>query len=345
MFPLNQIPAMQRTVHRLKAGTGFENGSRLNMTVMYSDTENTTSGLAYEFAGYRARYSWKPMDNFRVNLYAQHDELENDPVYVNMLDAFGLASAPVTSYGGVVMSFEEWRRMVDGDPTLNFTDFVRYSSMDRSDSRIGIDTLWRAMKRGSLRAGYRYRVVDRDNVVLGDGTGETTSHTLKLGWNQRVAKRLRWNNSLVYRKVDNPYVNVNGALRAFAGFRGDGYVIGFADTDPAVPPGPTPKSPLSLQYYQLHDLRVADVTNAPTGTLKVRSNARWSPKGKWALSGNLRYQDSENDELDYSDWQQDSLGLGANFWMAPAKNFHFTLGYDMLKQETDTLFAVPLMDG
>ena len=59
----------------------------------------------------------------------------------------------------------------------------------------------------------------RDNVVLLDGTGKTETHRIKVTWNHRINKRLRWNNNLTWKNRDNPYVAENGWLRAFGGYR------------------------------------------------------------------------------------------------------------------------------
>ena len=338
------IPGVKRTAHTLKFRTDVGRKDSLNLAVLQSSTENQNTFLKYEFAGFRGRYTWRASNKLRVNFTAQHDALDNDETFIDLPMLWGGGPYP-TSYtvGGAAttLTFEEWRRIVDGNDALNFTDFTRLSSLDRSETRLGADAMWRAAKRGTFRAGLFYRMIDRDNVILADGTGETTSMTLKLGWNQRIAKKLRWNNSLVYRTVDNPYVNVDGALRAFAGFRpappdGDGNVVGNA---------PSPKSGASLQYYQLHELRVANVGYSPTDYLRVRSNVNWSPKGTWSLSGNARFSSAENDELDYSTWEQDSLGIGANFWLAASPEFFFTIGVDHAMQETDAIAVIPLMDG
>jgi hypothetical protein len=265
--------------------------------------------------------------------------LENDSYFVDMLAMNGLTSAPMTRYPGYPdpLTFEEWRRLVDGDPSLNFSTYTRYSSLNRSDSRLGADVYWRPIPRGSLRLGYQYRVIDRDNVALADGTGETTHHTLKAGWNQRINKKLRWNNSLLYRTTDNPYAYVDGGRRAYLSDPATGLPVDWGS--------PSPKSPISLQYYQLHELRVADLSSNPSGLLKFRSNATYMPGGKWSLGGNLRFSSAENDELDYSTWENDSAGVGVNLWVIPTPEFNFTVSYDVLQQTTDTLAAVPLMDG
>jgi hypothetical protein len=334
--PYDRVPEVRRTAHLLKFKTATGDAGSLNLTLLKSDTENLYTNLEYGFEGFRGLYTWRPAEKLRINFIAQRDKIENDPVYVNLPELWG--SGPfVTTYTGFLdpLTFEQWRQAVD-DPLLNFTDFVRNSSLDRTEDRLGVDAFWRPMRYGTFRARYSYRNTDRDNVILIDGTGETTSHELKLGWNQRIAKRLRWNNSLVFKNIDNPYASVGGVLRAFDGFREPGVVNGNA---------PSPKSPLSYQYYQLQALRVANVTNVPSQYLRIRSNANWSPKGTWALSGNVRYRDAENDELNYSTWEQNSLGVGANFWVAANPEVHFTVAVDHFAEETEAFTTIPLMDG
>jgi hypothetical protein len=179
-----------------------------------------------------------------------------------------------------------------------------------------------------LAAGHEK--VDRENVVLADGTGETSTTSLKASWNEKVGRKLRFMNSLTYKTRDNAYANINGVLRAW---------------DPTVGSAPSPKSPASLQYAQLHALRVADVSSVPSGELRYRGTGTWMPSVKTAVSANVRYMDAENDELDYSSLEKENLGVGANLWMAMSPEFSFMLGFDHLEQQTGAMMAIPLMDG
>ena len=119
--------------------------------------------------------------------------------------------------------------------------------------------------------------------------------------------------------------------------------------DPSIPAGvspspPGPKGPNSLQYYELHQLRVADLTNVPSKYFALRSHATYS-KGRWAVSGSVRYRDAENDTLDTSKWTRDTVGAGVNLWVGFRPDLHFTAGLDTVRQETDTKMCVPIMDG
>jgi hypothetical protein len=349
----DRVPDVERIAHAFKIKAQLRDKDSVNFTVLQSTTKNEMTDLEYDFQGFRGRYTWVPKSSLRVNLFAQHDKLENDDYFVDLAALWGGGPYP-SSYGAFgSVTFEEWRLALEAaglpdvlaDP-MNFSDFTRLSSLDRTDKRYGVDLFWRPVRRGTFRASLTHRAIDRDHVVLIDGTGETTSDTLKLGWNQRTKKKLRWNNTLEYRTIDNPYASEGGARRAFLGFRGlDGEVFGFADTDRVNPPGPSPKNPYSLQYYQLQALRVANISSFPTDYLRYRTNVNWSPKGKWSLGANFRYKTAENDELNYSVWEQDTMGIGANLWVAAHPEVHFTFGIDHFTEETDAYATVPLMDG
>ena len=55
----------------------------------------------------------------------------------------------------------------------------------------------------------------------------------------------------------------------------------------------------------------------------------------------LGWRSAENDELDYTDWEQQSWGVGANLWVAGGPKFMFNLGLDHGFQETDAEVIVP----
>ena len=331
-YPVNVIPDVERLGHKLKARAGFGTTSAINFTAVQSKTENKRTNLQYEFGALRGRYSTKLGKKWRLNVYANHDELKNDNVFIDLVALNGLTGAPTETYpGGLVTTFQDWRRSVDGDPNLTFNSFTRYSAMNRTTDRIGVDAVWRVLRRASLRLGYKFRRVDRDNVVLAGGDGVTTSQTLKAGWNQRWRNRVRWNNSVWYTATDNPYGLVDGGLRLFGG---DSGAAG------------SPKVPASLQYYQLHELRAANLANKPSKDFRLRSNFSWGPRdAHWSIGANVRYRDAENDELNYTEWSRDNIGAGVNFWIAAAPKVSVMVGLDAVRQRTNSEVIVPVMDG
>ena len=361
---VNKIPRVERLAHKFKARAAVGDDSSFKLTIVQSTTENETTSLEYDFTAYRASYYTMVGRNLRLNVYANHEELENDDVFVDLPAIFG--PAPAVGYPGFPappgVTFQNWRRS-DGDDEpaglaaynalVEFEQYLRESRLDRTEDRLGFDFVWRPVRRGSVRFGFKHRNVDRDNPATKLGfdsagnlveftvDGETTDNTFKVAWNQRFRKRTRLNAAVTYTTTDNPYANVNGGLRQFAGYRAsDGGVLGSTP----VPPGP--RGTASLQYYELHAFRVADLGLHPSEDLTMRANARWSPKkAKWSLGGNARFRTAENDELDYTDWQRDSWGVGANVLVAGGSKFLFNLGVDHAFQETDAEAIVPLMDG
>ena len=59
----------------------------------------------------------------------------------------------------------------------------------------------------------------------------------------------------------------------------------------------------------------------------------------------MRYRAAENDDLDYSDWSKDTVGVGVNLWVAAGPQFQFTMGIDHDESQTDAMMYIPLMDG
>lgn len=343
-LPIDEIPEVSRERHKLKFRTGFEGGSALNLMAVVSNTENRSTTLAYDFEAYRASYLAKLGSASRINAYGAYEKLENDPVFVDFEQLFG--PAPVAGgYPGIIgaISYQDWRRLDDvppglADANITFNSLTRASSLDRETTRVGLDWVWRAVRRGSLKVGGEWEQVDRSNVVLADGTGKTTTTQLRVAWNQRFRNRVRLNARADYTDTDNPYVAVDGGLRRYV-------------EDPANPGQPlgvasTPKSFDSLQYYELHRFRVANLSLFPSAELRARANASWGPKGaNWSVNGNARYRDSENDELDFTNWKQNDYGVGANFVVSAGTRFLFNVGVDHWRQETDAEAIIPLMDG
>jgi hypothetical protein len=332
-FASGQVPDLEKTIHKFQVAADFKGGNGLDFTIVESRTKNTTAGLDFDFTGYRGRYTWRIGDTLKLNLWGKQDKVKSDATSIDLVEMNGLTAAGVTSYGGTVMTYQNWRRLVESDPTLNFESFTRNSAYDRTSTRLGFDTFWRPRRGTALRLGVRQDTVDRDNTILSDGTGETDTTTVKLNWNERVGENWRFNNSVTMKARDNAYANINGGMRAY---------------DPLAPfpiSPASPKNPESVQYYQLYQLRVADLTNTPSDELRYRGTGTWMPSAKTALNANIRYLNAENDELDYSTMEKDSLGFGVNLWTSPAPKFNFMIGFDHFEQETGVLMAIPLMDG
>jgi hypothetical protein len=333
-LPAYAIPDVEKTSHTFRVRGGFREADSLTLAAVVSKDENTTTTIERDFTGYRGKYNLRLGKVADLHLWGRLDEYESDPVAVDLLALNGLTSAPTSSYPGPVpgtYTYQDWVRLKDGRTDFDWENYVRASAYERTDTRLGADAVWRPIRGGSLRGGYEYRSIDRDNVPLADGTGKTTLHTLKASWNHRIQRSLRWDTSLLVRTADNAYVSVDGGCQAY-----DPNRVGVAAS---------PKAPGSVQYYELHERRYADLTNVPSLLWSVRSSATWAPKGIWALNGTVRYRDAENDDLDYSTWAEDSLGLGVNFWILASPKVQFMIGYDLAREDTTAHLCVPLMDG
>jgi hypothetical protein len=344
-FPVAEVPDLQKTRQTFKVRASYDRGQALTFTLAQSETTNEKIGAEYQYLAYRGLYSWRPGEKTRVNFWGRYDQIENDTVIVDLPEVFG--PAPTSPYPptNTAETFQNWRIGLQGSPLHSqfrlpdFEVWTRQSSLNRTNSNLGVDAVYRPYRYGSLRLGYQYAQIDREYVTLADGTGESTSHILTASWNQRIARKLRWNTNVRFVDTDNPYVAVDAGCREYLP----------DPADPALPAGispspPGPKGPNSLQYYELHQLRVADLTAIPSQYLGVRSHVTWS-RGHWAVTGSVRYREAENDTLDMSEWDRETVGAGVNLWVGIRPGLHFTAGIDTVRQETDTKVCVPIMDG
>jgi hypothetical protein len=145
-------------------------------------------------------------------------------------------------------------------------------------------------------------------------------------WRYRLDASRSW--------IDEPFTNVNGGCQAEAES-----VYGHTGSSPK------PLLPESLQYYELHNTRTADLTNVPTDILAFKGSTTFTPNPKtsWTFMG--RYSTKENDQTQATDWEHDSWMAGTSFWFAPSPNWFITGYYSHMEEESTTQYCMPLYDG
>ena len=129
-----------------------------------------------------------------------------------------------------------------------------------------------------------------------------------------------------WQDIDDPFNNVNGAYED----------VTFAGTG----------SPFSgTQYWERQAERTADLSNQPTEVNEITADVTWSILHNFSLAADYRYTDKENDETDYSDWEQESHVASLTLWYAPIPKLSFNLSYIYDWTETETLACIPVFDG
>jgi hypothetical protein len=149
----------------------------------------------------------------------------------------------------------------------------------------------------------------------------------------RPASKWRYRLEAEYQDIQDPFVNVNGGCQEDAES-----VYGTAGVS---------GSPLlsdSLQYYELHALRRADIGPLATEVLNFEGSVTWKSGWKTSVTATGRYTDETNSQTETTDWDSTDWMLGLSLWFAPDPRFYGTLSYNHMEDENTTPICVPLMD-
>lgn len=215
---------------------------------------------------------------------------------------------------------------LDGDKyQVNFFDntgaFVTTKDFESEESRdvttLTANALYRLGRRASLRLGYEYEEVDRTVEDL----GETKTHTAKLALRVRPSKTLSGRISYEYQDIEDPLMNgagTKGPINATFDY------------------GTDPKAWYGTDFYTQ---RIADATNLPEEVQEGKFSFTWTPTARFSATVYARYRTEEN-ELNFSTYQQDSYSPGLSLWLAPVDSLNLTMAYAFDKQRTENQMCV-----
>ena len=153
--------------------------------------------------------------------------------------------------------------------------------------------------------------------------------------NSRPHRKVKAKIGYKWQDIDDPFNNVNGAYED----------VTFPGSTPVgVPPGPTPWVD-SVQYWERQAARTADPSNQPTRVDEITADLTLSILVNLSLTANYRYTQKENDDTDYTDWEQESHVPSLSLWYAPIPrlSFNFSGIYDLT--ETEAFSCIPVFDG
>jgi len=295
------VPSTEKDSHIVKARAILPADTTLFASYVYSDVENNDNHLEIDSDTITARVTNNFFPGLNLTGKFRYLTIDNDDVYVDVTEDFR-GAAPWKPGG-----FEP--------------DFTRESAMSRDVTTLGLDARYQLLKRTSLRLGYEWEKIDRDDYAVDEGgETETETDTVKVVLNSRPHRKLKASIGYKWQNIDDPFNNVNGACEDDSTTTGE-------------------------FYWQRHDTRTADVSNQPTDVDEITADLTWSILHNLSLTANYRYTDKENDETNSSDWEQESHVPSLSLWYAPTPKLSFNLSYIYDWTETDTLSCIPVFDG
>lgn len=352
VFPVGITTTWQRNTQLLQ---GYWHGAsaHLDATVAAAQTEadrnkeadfqgGLNPGLSSDYLSARLRFLYDFGRATSLKLIGRYEKVDSDDVFVDVNEPTGVAPAfnngrTYSDLYGPNGSF----RQGDWDGAYDFTpwvaDYTRRSAASRKVISGRADVLFRFGEgyRQRLKVALTGRDIDRESYeVTDDGDTQTTEYTLKGAYYGRTDK-LRYQVAAEYYQADHAFNYVDGGCLE-AGF------------DPTLVNGayPTPGAPwVSLQYFELHQLRFANLSNRPTDGLSLNGQVNFLPSENLSVNVNAKWLDQKNDETQVSDWAREYLDLGATIWWAPSARFYLVGSVNWMQDDQETHVCVPLMDG
>lgn len=347
-LPYDKTPDSDKQSHTLKARVDLPGETVVSGSYVHSKVESAKDSepgiftldkgtLKTTYDGYGLRATTRFGKRLTLNLRAKVEEIENDDVTVSFFPI-----NPNTSHG----LEDPLNPAAPFDPAFNPGNPVatRHSIISRDVLTLGADTLYRLSRVSSLRLGYEFQAIERED----DHHDDTKIHTVKAAYKTRPAKDLSARVNYMYKHYDRPFVYEDAAL-----YMDPATGLHYTDKDGNVAASygdATTWQPGYWLHYgptygiEFYDRRVADLSNQPEDVHEGKVALTWSPRANLSATVNLRARFEEND-LDYSTWQQRTYSPGVSVWYAPTDNFNLTFAYNYHAQSTESDFCQGWYDG
>jgi hypothetical protein len=211
-----------------------------------------------------------------------------------------------------------------------------HSAAGREVRELGADLVYRLTTGTTVRFGYEYEEIDRDEVEL----GHTKTHTLKAALKSRINKNLSGRISYQYQNIDEPMA---GSLVGIAQGIGTEDPLGsglwYLDSADYATSGTGLGLTNGRVWYwtDVYPNRTLETTSQPEDVHEVKLSTTWSPKNNFAATLFARARYEENDRVKY---EQSTFVPGLSLWYAPTAKMNLTMAYTFNKQKTENQMCV-----
>jgi len=319
---ISKTPDSEKDSHSLRARADFSNSTSATVSYVKSNIESTKddqpeydllSGntLETEYESFGGKVSTK-IGDVRLSLRGSTYEIEADQneIYFPARDNATAQAALLT------------RDVSD--------EYV--TAEEREVKELGIDAVYRLTSGTTLRLGYEYQDIDREE----DELGNTEINTLKAAVKSRINNSLSGRVSYMYQDIDEPLAGADvgiaqGDTLATEGLGGVWYY--------SFPNPPTDGTNDGNDWYWniVYPNRQLSSSNQPDKVHEAKATATWTINPNMAATLFARVRTEENDAVKYA---QDTYVPGVTFWYAPNGKMNLTMAYTFNKQETENQMCV-----
>jgi hypothetical protein len=324
-FPFARTPDSDKDSHSLKARLDLSNNTSITGSYVKADIESTKEvdpiiygydlqggdTLSTEFESVGAKLSTRLGKNLRLALRANAYEIDTSSREIY----FPAREVPAADLAWPYEATDAW-----------------HSAEGREVREVGFDAVYRLAKGTTLRLGYEYEEVERDEEEL----GETETHTVKVALKSRINKQFSGNVSYKYQDIDEPMAGAHvgiaqGDPTAIQDVTGDSDLWYYltANFNPATTP--------TWYWTSVYPNRQLESTSLPDQVHEAKISGTWSPKTNLAATVFARYRYEENDDVDY---EQTTIVPGLSLYYAPSNKANLTLAYTFNQQDTENRACV-----
>jgi len=325
-YAFARTPDSEKDSHSLKARVDLPQNTSVTASYVKSDVESSKSDtqdeylllqgdtLNTEYESFGGKVATKLGDNLRLSLRGSMYEIDVDgnQVYFPAREVTSAAAA--------------WPGTATDD---------LHSAEAREVTELGIDAVYRLARATTLRLGYEYEEVDRDEEEL----GQTQTNTFQASVKSRLNRQFSGNISYKYQDIDEPLAGAHvgiaqGDSTAFQDPLGSG--LWYYNTADFATPTATDFTK-TWYWTDVYPNRQLASTNLADKVHEAKLSTTWSPSTGMAATLFARVRIEENDDVSY---EQQTYVPGVSLYYAPNGKLNLTMAYTFNKQETENQMCV-----
>jgi hypothetical protein len=303
------FPTFTKQTSTVRAAYALPGDGAVSGNFTHASSTNDYSDFGSTFTGGHARVTI-PLGKraYLKGLFRKY-EIETESVFVDVIEPV----APAGPAAGLTYAQQY--------PGMLPLDYNTESAASRTPTEMALELAIRPGKRSSINLGYEYEEIARESFHV----EKSTTNLFKASAYWRPDKTLNLRARYEQAMTSDPFANIHAAKPA---------ALQLVPT-----PGGLPFGPQSLQYFEMYNSRMANLSSSPTDTLFLEGTATWSPSQHVTVSGHYRYRDQKNDELNYSTWGHAMHMPGVDIYIAPTPRVTLAAGWGYQKDTLDTVFS------
>ncbi len=331
-----RIPETEKFVHTIKAKYDIDATQNIFANYVNATTTNnsvddlgravdggSTEELDVDYNAGMVSWTARLSDELKLNVSGRYQNIDADDATYTLK---GKTSSP-----------------------LDDKTYTRGSDESRDIFKLKADFMYRALSDLTLRGGYEFESINRDNAefLLEQ---DTTIHRLKVKARWRAARGLTFNAGYKFIYDTDPYTIENGAYPTHIDLGVDdaGNWDGFIN-DPK-----TNRYSVGVPRFQakntystyVYGTRSENLSADPEFENQLNLKMNYVPAGSnMFIDGYLRYTLGTNDSDLCYDWENQIIDSGLDVTFNPISTMSLTLSYNFFDRQTDSEFFIPYYHG